>query len=368
VINFMRFIAQDMREIMAQLGFHTVDEMIGRTDKLEPRAANLHWKTSGIDLSPILHRPLVGPEVGRYGQVAQDHGLDQALDRQMLLDLCHPALERGQHVRATLPIRNIHRTVATMVGSEVTRRYGPGGLPEGTIHLHFQGAAGQSFAAFVPRGLTLEVEGEANDYIGKGLSGGRIIVYPPLGSTFIPEENIIIGNVAFYGATSGEAYIRGQAGERFAVRNSGLEAVVEGVGDHGCEYMTGGRVVVLGRTGRNFAAGMSGGVAYVWDEKGNFAGRCNQAMVSLERLNKKDAQELKGLIQQHALYTESDLAWRILACWEEMLPQFVKVMPRDYKRMLQALAEVEAAGLSGEEATMAAFAANKRDLARLGGN
>ena len=220
--------------------------------------------------------------MGRYCQIEQDHGLDKALDNTVLLELCRPALEEGKRVAATLPIRNINRVVGTIVGSEITRRYGAEGLPEDTIELHFQGSAGQSFGAFVPKGMTLELEGDANDYFGKGLSGGKIIVYPPAGSTFCAEENIIIGNVAFYGATGGEAYIRGMAGERFCVRNSGVHAVVEGVGDHGCEYMTGGRVVVLGRTGRNFAAGMSGGVAYVLDEDGTFAGRCNYEMVDLE--------------------------------------------------------------------------------------
>src|SRR6266705_2421048 len=278
-VNFMHFIAQEMREHMARLGFRTVNEMVGRVDKIEPGRAMHHWKAAGLDFSAILYQPPAGAEIGRYCQIPQDHGLENALDNQMLLDLAEPALEKGQPVKATLPIRNTHRVVSTILGSELTRRFGPEGLPEDTIHLHFQGSAGQSFGAFVPQGITLELEGDANDYFGKGLSGGRIILYPPPGSTFVPEENIIVGNVAFYGATSGEAYIRGMSGERFGVRNSGVRAVIEGVGDHGCEYMTGGRVIVIGKTGRNFAAGMSGGIAYVLDRDGSFSTRCNMGMV-----------------------------------------------------------------------------------------
>lgn len=369
VVNLMYFIAQEMREWMAKLGFRTVNEMIGRVDKLEVRKALDHWKAKGLDLSNILYQPDVPPEVGRYCQIPQDHGLDRSLDRRVLLELCAPALERREPVRATLPIRNINRVVGTIVGSELTRRYGGEGLPEDTIRLHFEGSAGQSFGAFIPRGMTLILEGDSNDYIGKGLSGGKIIVYPPAGSTFAPEENIIVGNVAFYGATGGEAYVRGMAGERFCVRNSGVHAVIEAVGDHGCEYMTGGCVVVLGPTGRNFAAGMSGGVAYVLDEAGDFHRHCNQEMVYLERL--EDDQEIKtveSMIGRHAEYTKSERAGLILARWEEMVPKFVKVLPKDYKRVLEALKSVEAAGLSGDEATMAAFEANKRDLARVSGN
>ncbi|MSS71162.1 MAG: glutamate synthase large subunit [Candidatus Latescibacteria bacterium] len=356
VVNFMRFIAQDLREHMARLGFRTIEEMVGRTDRLDPRRAATHWKARGLDFSRILHQPDAGPEVGRTCQIPQDHGLENALDNQTLMDLCEPALERGERVKATLPIRNINRVVGTILGSEVTRRHGPDGLPEDTIHLRFEGSAGQSFGAFVPRGVTLELEGDANDYFGKGLSGGKLILYPPEGFTFIPEENIITGNVAFYGATGGEAYIRGVAGERFCVRNSGVRAVVEGVGDHGCEYMTGGRAVVLGSTGRNFAAGMSGGIAYVLDEAGDFPRRCNPEMVDLERLEEEgEVAEVEEMIRRHAEYTQSKLAWEVLAKWEEMVPQFVKVMPRDYKRMLQSLKRVEATGLTGDEAMMAAF-------------
>lgn len=369
VVNFMHFVAQEVREWMAQLGFRTLDEMIGRVDKLSVRQAVDHWKARGLDLTALLHQPQVGPEIGRYCQITQNHGLEQTLDKQLLLDLCRPALETGATVYATLPIRNVNRTTATMVGSEVTRRYGAAGLPEDTIHLHFQGSAGQSFGAFVPTGITLEIEGDVNDYLGKGLSGGKVIVYPPQEATFIAEDNIIIGNVAFYGATDGQAYIRGVAGERFCVRNSGVTAVVEGVGDHGCEYMTGGCVLVLGRTGRNFAAGMSGGIAYVLDETGDFPQRCNTDMVELEALTDSlEIAQVHELIQRHAAYTGSTLAAAILEQWEETWPRFVKVMPHDYKRMLQKIAEMEANGLSGEEAVMAAFTANKNDLARVSGN
>jgi glutamate synthase (ferredoxin) len=364
----MRFIAQDVREWMARLGFRTLNEMIGRTDVLEPRRAVDHWKARGIDLTDLLYQPEVPPTVGRYCQQPQDHGLEKSLDKTCLLELCRPALERGERVRATLPIRNIHRVVGTLTGSELTRRHGPEGLPDDTIRLHFQGSAGQSFGAFIPRGMTLILEGDANDYLGKGLSGGKIIVYPPAGATFVPEENIIIGNVAFYGATSGEAYIRGMAGERFCVRNSGLHAVVEAVGDHGCEYMTGGRVVVLGPTGRNFAAGMSGGIAYVLDETGDFPRRCNLQMVGLEPLSDPEEIEfVRDLIQRHAEYTRSERALKVLVLWEEYRPKFVKVLPKDYRRMLQAFKRVADSGLSGDAAWMAAFEENARDLARVGG-
>lgn len=367
VVNFMRFVATELREIMAELGFRTVNEMIGRTDVLEPKKAITHWKAKNIDLSKILYQPEVGPEVGRYCQIPQDHGLEKSLDMTVLLDLCKGAIEKGEKVKATLPIKNTNRVVGTILGNEITKRHWQG-LPEDTIHLHFQGSAGQSFGAFVPKGVTLELEGDANDYLGKGLSGGKIILYPPAGSTFVPEENIITGNVAFYGATSGEAYIRGMAGERFCVRNSGVNAVVEAVGDHGCEYMTGGKVVVLGATGRNFAAGMSGGIAYVLDEKGDFATRCNTQMADLEKLEEpEEIAEVRQMIEKHAKYTNSEKAAKVLANWDEMVPKFVKVMPRDYKRVLQALKEAIASGLSGDEALAAAFERNARDVARIGG-
>ncbi len=369
VVNFMTFVAQDLREWMARLGFRSLDEMIGRTDRLEPQLAIAHWKARGLDFSQILYQPDVPSGVGRTCQMPQDHGLENALDNQLLLERCRPAMESGQPVNETFSIRNVHRAVGTILGSEMTRRFGAPGLPEDTIRLQFHGSAGQSFGAFIPRGLTLTLIGDANDYLGKGLSGGKIIVKPPENASFKPEENIIIGNVAFYGATAGEAYIHGMAGERFCVRNSGLQAVVEAVGDHACEYMTGGRVVVLGPTGRNFAAGMSGGTAYVLDEMGDFPSRCNQGMVSLMPLeDAAEIAEVKDMIWQHALHTGSRQAWKIVAEWEATWPQFVKIMPRDYERMLRAIAEAERQGLSGEEAIMVAFEANKGDLARVGGN
>jgi len=368
VVSFMRMIAQEVRELMAQLGFRQMNKMIGQSDRLEVRKAIDHWKAKGLDYSRILHQPEVPTDVGRFCQIGQDHGLEKALDNTVLLRLCAPAIERKEKVMAVLPIRNVNRVVGTIVGSEITRHWGSEGLPEDTIEIHFAGSAGQSFGAFMPKGMTFFLEGDSNDYLGKGLSGGKIIVYPPKESTFVPEENIIIGNVALYGATGGEAYIRGMAGERFCVRNSGVQAVVESVGDHGCEYMTGGRVVVLGPTGRNFAAGMSGGVACVLDETGDFPRRCNQQMVDLERLEDPDELELVWkLIQRHRFYTSSSRAARILAHWPQMAPKFVKVMPRDYKRVLQALQRVQSSGLTGEQATMAAFEENARDAARIGG-
>lgn len=369
IINFMTFVAQDLREIMAHLGFRTVEEMVGRSDRLEMRKAVEHWKARGLDFSNILYQPEMPSEDGRFHQIEQDHALSFSLDYRILLDLCKPALERGEPVKAKLPIRNTNRVVGTILGSALTRRYGGEGLPHDTIQLHFQGSAGQSFGAFVPKGITLELEGDANDYVGKGLSGGKIIVYPPQDSTFVAEENIIIGNVALYGATSGEAYVGGGAGERFCVRNSGAYAVVESVGDHACEYMTGGRVVVLGKTGRNFAAGMSGGIAYVFDWDDDFETRCNQQMVYIERITDAvETEEVRGMIERHANYTDSDLAQRVLANWDELLPRFVRVMPKDYKRMLEIFERVEAEGLSGEEAVMAAFEINKSDLSRVSGN
>ncbi len=368
-VNFMFFIAQELREIMAQLGFRTINEMVGRTDILNVKKAVDHWKAKGLDFSNVFYQPDAPPEVGRYCQIPQDHGLDKALDNTTLLKLCEPALTKKEKVRADLPIRNTNRVVGTILGSELTRRFGAEGLPEDTIHIRFTGSAGQSFGAFVPRGITLELEGDANDYVGKGLSGGKIIVYPSKAATFKPEENILVGNVAFYGATAGEAYIHGMAGERFCVRNSGVHAVVEAVGDHGCEYMTGGRVVVLGPTGRNFAAGMSGGVAYILDVKGEFPRLCNKQMVELESLKSpEEIQEVRAMIERHLQYTKSERAKQILNLWEEMVPKFLKVLPKDYKRILQALERVKSTGLSGDEAIMAAFEENARDLSRVGGN
>ncbi len=366
VVNYFRFIAEEVRELMAKLGFRTFNEMIGRVDKLNVSRAVDHWKAKGLDLSPILYRPKVDEKLRTYCQTKQDHGLDKSLDRRKLLEICKPAIEEGKQVRASIKIRNVNRVVGTMVGSEISRRYGSEGLPDDTIDIRFEGSAGQSFAAFVPRGLTFTLEGDANDYFGKGLSGGKLIVYPPRESTFIPEENIIVGNVAFYGATSGEAYISGVAGERFCVRNSGIYAVVEGVGDHGCEYMTGGRVVVLGETGRNFAAGMSGGIAYVLDQNRNFSKKCNQDMVTLETFNHEEALEVKQMIQNHVKYTNSKLGKKILKNWNKLRHKFVKVMPNDYKRMLEYIEKVKEKTTTKDEVLLSAFELNAKNMARAG--
>jgi glutamate synthase (ferredoxin) len=369
VVNFMRFVAQHMRELMAQLGFRTVQEMIGRVDRLIPKKAVEHWKAKGFDFSDILYQPDVGAEVGRFCQIPQDHGLDEALDVITLLDLCRPALERGEPVRAQLQIRNVNRVVGTITGSEVTKKYGPNGLPDDTIHIHFKGSAGQSFAAFMPRGMTFVLEGDANDHLGKGLSGGKIIVFPPKESSFEPEKNIVIGNVGLYGATSGEVYIRGMAGERFAVRNSGADAVVEAIGDHGCEYMTGGHVVVLGPVGRNFGAGMSGGIAYVLDEEDDFPTRVNTQMVEIESLEEgEEMTRVHGMIERHLQFTGSARAKHVLNHWDDVVPKFVRIMPKDFKRAVASLKRAHDQGLSGDEAIMVAFEENARDLARVGGN
>jgi len=369
VINFMRFIAEEMREIMAHLGFRTVEEMIGRVDRLEAKTAVEHWKAKGLDFSNILYQPDVGPEIGRFCQTTQDHGLDSSLDVTILLDLCKPAIERGEKVVAKMPIRNVHRVVGTITGGEVTKKWGAAGLPEDTIRIHFQGSAGQSFGAFMPKGMSFHLEGDANDYVGKGLSGGKIVIYPHADSTFVSADNIIVGNVALYGATAGEVYICGMAGERFGVRNSGVNAVVESVGDHGCEYMTGGRVVVLGSAGRNFAAGMSGGIAYVLDEKGDFSSRVNVQMAGIEKLEAPaEIAEVRAMVEKHLLYTKSARARHVLDQWARMVPRFVKVMPKDYKRMLACIQRANDQGLTGEEAIMAAFEENARDVSRVGGN
>jgi glutamate synthase (NADPH/NADH) large chain len=344
VVNFFRFVAEEVREYMARLGFRTVEEMIGRVDRIDVKPALDHWKARGLDYSTILYNPPVPETVGRRCVRAQDHGLEKALDNT-LISLCAEALEHRRPVSLAMPIRNVNRTVGTMLGHELTSRWGGDGLPDDTVRIHFTGSAGQSFGAFVPRGITLTLEGDANDYWGKGLSGGKLAVYPPRKATFSPEANIVIGNVALYGATGGAAYVRGVAGERFAVRNSGAHAVVEAVGDHGCEYMTGGRVVVLGSTGRNFAAGMSGGIAYVLDRTGDFRTRCNLGMVDLEPLAEADdIQLVRDLIEQHVQATHSTYAAAILADWIAMRPRFVKVMPKDYKRVLLAEARARAEG------------------------
>jgi len=333
VMNFMLFVAEELREIMAQLGFRTVDEMVGRVDMLDVRDVSAHWKARGVDLSAILHRPDVPADVPIRCVTTQDHGLERALDNQ-LIALARPALERGERVHIDLPIRNVNRTVCTMLSAEVSRRHGEAGLPPETITINFTGSAGQSFCAWLAPGLAVTLEGDANDYFGKGLSGGRIVVYPPRNASFRAEENIIVGNVSLYGATGGEVFLRGLAGERFAVRNSGAHAVVEGVGDHGCEYMTGGRVLVLGPTGRNFAAGMSGGIAYVLDDDGTFPSRCNLGMVGLEPLNADDLAVVHDLLSRHVAYTGSTVGQRLLAAWPAAAARFVKVMPTDYKAVL----------------------------------
>ena len=338
VVNFFTFLAEDLRRHMAFLGFRTVNEMVGRTDKLAPRADVKHPKARQLDLSRLLHYMPPTERTGSYCCVPQDHGLDKALDNQ-LVELARPALERGEPVTGEFTIRNVNRTVGTILGHEITRRMGEDGLPQDTIRFKAVGSAGQSFMAFAPRGLTIELEGEANDYFCKGLSGGTAILYPPRSSTFDPNENVIVGNVSFYGATAGRAFILGPAGERFCVRNSGAEVVVEGVGDHGCEYMTGGRAVILGPIGRNFGAGMSGGIAYIWDVDGRSAGRVNPGMVDLEALDDpRDAAELRELIEAHLAATGSARAAAILDDWADQVGHFLKVMPRDYKRALAELA------------------------------
>jgi glutamate synthase domain-containing protein 2/glutamate synthase domain-containing protein 1/glutamate synthase domain-containing protein 3 len=335
VINYFFFVAEELREIMAKLGYRTVDEMVGRVERLEMRQAVEHWKAKGIDLSNILYCPPIPSRVARHCNTSQDHGIETALDYR-LIDSARDAIDSGVPVEFKLPIKNVHRTVGAMLSGEVAKKYGSAGLPDGTIRFEFTGSAGQSFGAFLARGVTLTLEGDANDYVGKGLSGGRLVVYPPRGSTFVPEDNILVGNVVLYGATSGEAFFNGMAGERFAVRNSGAIAVVEGVGDHGCEYMTGGKAVVLGRTGKNFAAGMSGGLAFVLDEAGDFATRwCNRATVDVDPMtDPADVDMVRRLVEQHAAHTGSPRAKWILQNWYVMLPKFVKVFPHDYKRVL----------------------------------
>lgn len=365
VANYMRFIAQDFREIMAELGFRTVNEMVGRTERLDTRNAIDHWKSKGVDLSSMLYQPEMPENSERYCVQSQNHGLELTLDMEKLIPLAEQALEQQMPVEATLPICNVNRATGTILGSEVTRRYGAAGLPEDTIRFNLVGTAGQSLGAFIPKGITLQVEGDSNDYVGKGLSGGKIIVKPSENASFAAEENVIIGNTAFYGATSGKAYINGIAGERFAVRNSGAQVVVEGTGDHGCEYMTGGRVVVLGKTGRNFAAGMSGGIAYVLDTDQSFVQRANLEMVLLERVeDAQEEQELRTMIEEHVKYTGSALGQRILSNWTAVLPQFVRVIPKDYKKMLEYIAKAENHGLQGEQALMAAFESSMRELAK----
>jgi glutamate synthase (NADPH/NADH) large chain len=334
VVNFIKFITQELREIMAELGYKTINEMVGQVENLTQKKEIRHWKYKHLDLSPILYREPSSRYTGLYHQESQDHGLEDVLDWK-LLAAAKPALDLGEKVSASFQIRNIDRTTGTILSNEITKKYRAAGLPDDTIHFKYKGTAGQSFAAFNTNGLTHELEGDANDYFGKGLSGAKLIIYPDSKSTFVPEMNIIIGNVAFYGATSGKAFIRGKAGERFCVRNSGVEAVVEGVGDHGCEYMTGGKAVILGETGRNFAAGMSGGIAYVYDVKGVFPGNCNKEMVDLDPVEDESATELRNMITEHYQYTGSTVAKFILDDFENQLKHFIKVFPKDYKKALE---------------------------------
>ncbi|MBI5284671.1 MAG: glutamate synthase large subunit [Chloroflexi bacterium] len=356
IVNFFEFLAEEVREYLAALGFRSIAEAIGHAEVLDVRAAIDHWKAHGLDLAPILEEAENPYESQAYCSRGQDHGLDRALDR-MLIELADTALADGTAVEIEAPVRNTNRSVGTMLGSELTKRWGGAGLPDNTIRIHLRGSAGQSFGAFVPRGITLRLEGDANDYTGKGLSGGVVIVHPDRNALFVAEDNIIAGNVVLYGATSGEAYVRGRVGERFCVRNSGATAVVEGIGDHGCEYMTGGRVVVLGSTGRNFAAGMSGGIAYVYDPDARFPALINYQMVELEPLTDDDREWLRTTVERHRELTGSDVADRLLTQWESEVESFRKVMPQDYKRLLAVMDESAAAGLSEEETLKRVMAA-----------
>jgi glutamate synthase domain-containing protein 3 len=344
VVNYFMMLAEGLREHMSKLGFRTVNEMIGRTDKLRQRQDVKHWKAKKLDLSRILVRPKGLPGDHPYQCATQDHELEKALDHE-LIRLAQPAIEHGKKVTATLEIKNRNRTVGAMLSGKITRKYGEDGLPDGTINFTMRGSAGQSFGAFAVSGLTFRVEGDANDYFGKGLSGGRLIIVPPTGSTYVPEDTIIIGNVALYGATGGEAYVRGRGGERFCVRNSSARAVIEGIGDHGCEYMTGGRVVVLGPTGRNFGAGMSGGIAYVWDPDRTFEQRFNPELAQLFDVapGSDDEHELKTMVHDHFTYTGSTVAQAVLKDWKRSLKKFRKVFPQDYARVLREQAEAMAA-------------------------
>ncbi len=333
VVNFFKFMTQELREIMAELGYKTVNEMIGQVQDLEMRDDITHWKYSKLDLSPILYKEPADASTGLYKTEEQDHGISEVLDWQ-LLKIAQKSIDTKERVQGNFEIKNTDRTVGTIVSNEITKKYKAEGLPDDTIHFNYRGTAGQSFGAFNTKGLTHELEGDANDYFGKGLSGAKLIVYPDRTATFVPEDNILIGNVAFYGATDGEAYIRGKAGERFCVRNSGAKVVVEGVGDHGCEYMTGGIAVILGNTGRNFAAGMSGGIAYVYDVDGAFASRCNMEMIDLDPVNQEDSAVLNDLISKHYAYTASSVAKFVLGDFESQLKNFIKVFPKDYKKAL----------------------------------
>jgi glutamate synthase (ferredoxin) len=362
VVNFMTYIAEELRELMAELGFRSIPEMVGRVDKLEMRSAIDHWKAKGLDYSKILYRPEVGPEVGTYCQMKQDHLLDKSLDVTEILKQAQPAIENGTPVEINLPIINTNRVVGTITGAEISRKHGAEGLPEDTVKVNITGSAGQSLGAFCPKGMTFTVTGDTNDYLGKGLSGAKIVVRPDPESPFVAHENIITGNVCFYGATKGEAYVAGMAGERFCVRNSGVEAVIEGLGDHALEYMTGGMVINLGTTGRNLGAGMSGGVAYVYDETGDFVKHSlNPDMVNVYQLIECDDEDIalvKGKIEKHVELTGSVRGQAILDGWPDTAGKFLKILPQDYERVLQAVKRAEASGLAGDEAIQAAFEEN----------
>jgi glutamate synthase (NADPH/NADH) large chain len=342
VVNFIQFLTKELREWMAALGYRTVEEMVGQVEALKMREGITHWKYSKLDLSPILYKEPADAHTGLYKREEQDHGIAGVLDWQ-LIEQSSTALDNGKPIKLSFPIKNTDRTTGTMLSNEITKKYGALGLPDDSIHIKFTGTAGQSFGAFNTKGVTLELEGDANDYFGKGLSGAKLIVYPDRKSDFVPEENIVIGNVAFYGATSGKAFIRGKAGERFAVRNSGATAVVEGVGDHGCEYMTGGTVLILGSTGRNFAAGMSGGIAYIYDLHNSFKENCNQEMVDLETPDVQDLATIEILLKEHVTYTKSAVADFLLNDLENQKQHFIKVFPRDYKKALQQKTSIKKA-------------------------
>ncbi len=353
VVNFMRFVAEDLREIMAHLGFRRLEDMVGRSDRLKQKSFTGNKKADTLSLDALLFRPYTDITVGHHFMRAQDHEIEKTLDMAKLVRMCKPALEEKKRVIAKLFIKNTDRVAGTVLGSEISRRYGDEGLPEDTISLSFVGSAGQSFGSFIPKGLTLSLEGDANDYVGKGLSGGKIIISPPREATFKAEDNVIIGNVAFFGATSGSAFVSGKAGERFCVRNSGATVVVEGVGNHGCEYMTGGKVIILGETGKNFAAGMSGGTAYILDLDERM---CNKELINLEPLtNKEEAAEIKKLIETHYLATKSRKAEAILARWDSYLPRFTKVIPKEYEAMEIEINKAMAEGLDKETAIKVAY-------------
>ena len=362
VVNFMTYVAEEVREIMAKLGFRSLNEMVGRSDLLEMRKAVDHYKAQGLDYSKILHRPEVGSEVGTFCQMKQDHLLEKCLDNREILDKAQPAIQDRKPVEINLPVVNTDRVVGTITGAEVSRKQGPEGLPEDTLKINLIGSAGQSLGAFMPKGMTITVTGDTNDYCGKGLSGGKIIVRPSADSPFVAHENIITGNVCFYGATGGEAYIAGVAGERFCVRNSGVEAVIEGIGDHGCEYMTGGLILCLGTTGRNFGAGMSGGVAYILDDDGDFVSkRLNTEMVNVYPLIECETEEVDTVrtrIAKHVEYTGSSRGESILADWDTYKKKFLKILPQDYERVLDAMTRAQERGLEGDDAIQAAFEEN----------